>query len=133
VKTIVIVNPVSGRGRAKKLIPTIERFLRASGLEFDLLQSERPWHTAELAESAARQGIDTVVVAGGDGTVNEAINGLIRISDEVKAVNLKLVETINSAGQWNNIFLEAIVGRGVVGGSTSLGGNRAHYAIGVRE
>ncbi len=77
-KTIVIVNPVSGRGRAKKLVPTIERLLHASGLDFELLQSERPWHTAEIAESAARQGIEALVVAGGDGTVNEAINGLMR-------------------------------------------------------
>jgi YegS/Rv2252/BmrU family lipid kinase len=78
VKTIVIVNPASGRGRAKKQIPTIERILRASGLDFDLLQSERPWHAAEIAEAAARRGIDAVIAAGGDGTVNEVINGLMR-------------------------------------------------------
>lgn len=77
-KTIVIVNPASGRGRARKQIPTIERILRASGLDFDLLQSERPCHTAELAEAAARQGLEAVIAAGGDGTVNEAINGLMR-------------------------------------------------------
>jgi len=78
VKTIVIVNPASGRGRARRLIPTIERILRASGLDFDLLQSERPWHTAELAEAAARQDVNAVIAAGGDGTVNEVINGLMR-------------------------------------------------------
>jgi diacylglycerol kinase (ATP) len=78
VKTLVIVNPVSGRGRAKKLIPTLERILRASNLDFNLLQSERPWHTAELAEDAAHQGVEAVIAAGGDGTVNEAINGLMR-------------------------------------------------------
>ena len=77
-KTLVIVNPVSGRGRAKKLIPTLERILRASNLDFNLLQSEWPWHTAELAEDAAHQGVEAVIAAGGDGTVNEAINGLMR-------------------------------------------------------
>ncbi len=76
-KTIVIVNPASGRGRAQKLTPTIERILHASGLDFDLLQSERPWHAAEIAEAAARQGVDAVIAAGGDGTVNETINGLM--------------------------------------------------------
>ena len=76
-KITVIVNPASGRGRARKQIPTIERILRASNLDFDLLQSERPWHTAEIAEAAARQGVDAVIAAGGDGTVNEAINGLM--------------------------------------------------------
>ena len=77
-KTLVIVNPVSGRGRAKKLIPTLERILRASNLDFNLLQSEWPWHTAKLAEDAAHQGVEAVIAAGGDGTVNEAINGLMR-------------------------------------------------------
>ena len=77
-KTTVIINPASGRGRARKLAPTIERLLCASEMDFDLLPSERPWHTAELAETAARQGVDVVIAAGGDGTVNEAINGLMR-------------------------------------------------------
>jgi YegS/Rv2252/BmrU family lipid kinase len=78
VKTIVIVNPVSGRGRARKRIPNIERLLRASPLDFSLHLSERPWHAAEIAEAAARQGVDAVIAAGGDGTVNEIINGLMR-------------------------------------------------------
>jgi len=77
-KTTVIVNPASGRGRARKQIPTIERMLRASNLDFDLLQSKRPWHAAEIAEAAARQSVEAVIAAGGDGTVNEVINGLMR-------------------------------------------------------
>jgi len=77
VKTTVIVNQASGRGRARKLIPTIERMLRASDLDFNLLLSERPWHAAEIAEAAARQGAEAVIAAGGDGTINEVINGLM--------------------------------------------------------
>ena len=77
-KTLVILNPASGRGRARRLIPAIQQALRASGLDFDLLLSERPWHTVELAERAAREGRETIITAGGDGTANEAINGLMR-------------------------------------------------------
>ena len=77
-KATVILNPASGRGRGKKILPTLERLLNASGLDFDLLQSERPWHAADLAERAAREGCDAVITAGGDGTANEAINGLMR-------------------------------------------------------
>lgn len=76
-KATVILNPASGRGRGKKILPTLERFLNASGLDFNLVQSERPWHAAEIAEAASRQGVDAVVAAGGDGTVNETINGLM--------------------------------------------------------
>lgn len=77
-KTAVLLNPASGHGRAGKLVPTIERLLRASDLDFDLIQSERPWHCSELAEAAAHRGVNVVVAAGGDGTVNETINGLMR-------------------------------------------------------
>ena len=77
-KTTVILNPASGRGRGKKILPTLERLLHASNLDFNLLLSERPWHAAELAETAARQDADIVVSAGGDGTLNEIINGMMR-------------------------------------------------------
>ncbi len=77
-KTTVILNPTSGRGRGKKLLPILERLLDASNLDYRLLQSERPWHAVELAESASREGHDAVITAGGDGTANEAINGLMR-------------------------------------------------------
>ena len=77
-KATVILNPASGRGRGKKLLPTLEQLLHASNLDFNLLLTERPWHAAELAESAARQDTDVVVSAGGDGTLNEIINGLMR-------------------------------------------------------
>lgn len=74
----VIVNPTAGRGLGEKSIPRIESSLRESGLDFTLVRTQSMWHAAELAENAARQGYDVVVCASGDGTVNEAINGLMR-------------------------------------------------------
>lgn len=77
-KYYIIVNPTSGRGLGAKSIPQIESSLNASGLDFTLVQTERIWHAADLAEQAARDRYDVVVCASGDGTVNEAINGLMR-------------------------------------------------------
>lgn len=77
-KYLVIVNPTSGRGHAEKVIPQIEEELRKHGLDFDLVRTERPWHAAELAEQAAKDGYDVLIVASGDGTANEAVNGLMR-------------------------------------------------------
>lgn len=77
-KYLIIVNPTSGRGFAGKSIPKIEALLKSHNLEFDLVQTERPWHAAELTEKAAREKVDVVVVASGDGTANEAINGLMK-------------------------------------------------------
>lgn len=74
----VIVNPTSGRGLGEKSIPQIESNLQESGLDFTLVRTERVWHAGELAEAAARDGYDVIVCASGDGTVNEAINGIMK-------------------------------------------------------
>lgn len=74
----IIVNPTSGRGFALKMIPVMEQKLKALGLDFDLVQTEKPWHAADLAEKAAMDGFDVVVSASGDGTANEVLNGLMR-------------------------------------------------------
>ncbi len=77
-KYFVIVNPTSGRGLGEKSIPHIESSLREIGLDFTLVQTERMWHASELAEGAARDGYDVIVCASGDGTINEAINGMMK-------------------------------------------------------
>jgi len=77
-KYFVIVNPTSGRGFAGKNIPQIEAFLTSHHLDYELVLTERPWHAAELAEKGARENYDVIVVASGDGTANEALNGLMK-------------------------------------------------------
>lgn len=77
-KYFVIVNPTSGRGLGERSIPHIESSLREYGLDFTLVKTERVWHAADLAENAVREGYDVIVCASGDGTVNEAINGIMR-------------------------------------------------------
>ncbi|WKZ39429.1 MAG: diacylglycerol kinase family lipid kinase [Anaerolineales bacterium] len=77
-KYFVIVNPTSGRGLGGRSIQQIESFLKENGVDFTLVQTEGVWHAAELAEGAARGGYSVIVCASGDGTVNEAINGIMR-------------------------------------------------------
>lgn len=73
--TCVIYNPAAGRGRAEKLLTE----LRASpGAEIELKPSQRPEHAVELARAAADEGFAKVVAAGGDGTVHEVANGVLR-------------------------------------------------------
>ncbi len=81
-KVCVILNPVSGRGRAARLRSRVERALNNSSLDFNLVQSERPLHAIELAAQASRDGYDTIISAGGDGTLNEIVNGLMRARAE---------------------------------------------------
>lgn len=75
--TCVIFNPAAGRGRARKLIDRV-RAWAAPGAE--LRPTSEPGHGAELARIAADEGFERVIAAGGDGTVNEVGNGLMRAS-----------------------------------------------------
>lgn len=80
-KYIVIANPTSGRGTGARMIPLIEQLMAQHHLDMQLIRTERPGHAIELAKQAAAQGCECVVAAGGDGTVNEVINGLIQFKE----------------------------------------------------
>ncbi|NPV85199.1 MAG: diacylglycerol kinase family lipid kinase [Anaerolineae bacterium] len=73
----VIVNPTAGKGVAGASIPILEQKLNESGMAYELVKTERPWHAAELARQAIRSGFEVAVAVGGDGTVNEIINGIV--------------------------------------------------------
>jgi diacylglycerol kinase (ATP) len=61
--------------------PDIVRRAAVAGLHGEALVSSRPGEISDLAERAAREGARLVVVVGGDGSVNEAVNGLLRAED----------------------------------------------------
>ena len=72
----VILNPYSGRYTGRLRWPDAQAALEAAGFEYELAATERPGHARELARDAARAGCSPIVVAGGDGTVSEVVNGL---------------------------------------------------------
>jgi YegS/Rv2252/BmrU family lipid kinase len=78
----VILNPVAGRGYGGRAEPELREWLKAEGVEFDLVRTARPGHAAELAEQAVNDGFGTVVAAGGDGTSNEVLNGLMAAAQD---------------------------------------------------
>ncbi len=72
----LIVNPAAGAGRSGRRWPPIQAHLKDIGLRFDFTLTEAPGHATELARDAARNGHDMIVSVGGDGTLNEVVNGL---------------------------------------------------------
>ncbi len=71
-----IVNPVSGRGKGRVLGEQLIERLKRLSIDFELHWTERPGHAIELAEQGA-QSHTVVVSVGGDGTLNEVVNGLV--------------------------------------------------------
>lgn len=76
--TLVIFNPNAMRGRAYRRIAKVEHALESAGLPFEMIVSEQPGHAIELARRAALAGRELIVAAGGDGTINEVVNGLMQ-------------------------------------------------------
>ena len=77
----VILNPTAGRGAAARAWPGVRAVLEGGGARVELAETARHGHAVELAEAAARAGWPAVVAVGGDGTVHEVANGLLRASD----------------------------------------------------
>jgi diacylglycerol kinase (ATP) len=78
----VILNPFSGRGDALKRLDEMKAALTAAGVVYDLALTERPNHAIELAQQAVAQGYSPIVAAGGDGLLNEVINGVAMAAGE---------------------------------------------------
>jgi len=74
----VIVNPVAGAGRTAREWPRIMNFFKRQGLNFEHDITEAPGHAVELARDATKNGYETVISIGGDGTINEIVNGLYK-------------------------------------------------------
>ncbi len=74
----VILNPAAGRGAARRAESVVARAFRAQGWAVDVARTEGPGHGQELAAQAVRQGARHVIAVGGDGTVHEVANGLLR-------------------------------------------------------
>jgi YegS/Rv2252/BmrU family lipid kinase len=75
-----IVNPVAGGGAARRAWIAVRPVLEAAGTA-EMVETRGRGHAAELAESAARAGWPAIVALGGDGTVHETANGLLRAAD----------------------------------------------------
>jgi YegS/Rv2252/BmrU family lipid kinase len=71
-----IFNPTSGGGRFRRDLPLIVESFRALGWDAVERATEGEGHATVLAREALEEGVDRVVVIGGDGTVNEVLNGL---------------------------------------------------------
>ena len=80
-KTLLVVNPASGNGNTGRGWRKSERLLRRDlRFPFDVAMTDEPGHATHIVRKAVSRGVERIVSVGGDGTLNEVINGLF--SDE---------------------------------------------------
>ena len=73
-----MLNPAAGRGAAARALDPIAREFHHQGWSVEVERTERPGHGAELAARAVQAGAQRIVAVGGDGTVHDVANGLLR-------------------------------------------------------
>jgi len=81
-KAFLIYNPASGRRRKRRAedISRVAAIFRNAGVEVEACATTHAGSAVQQVQQAAEAGFDTVVACGGDGTANEALNGLMRAS-----------------------------------------------------
>lgn len=74
---LVIVNPASGRPDGGRGWRAIEQALRQADVNFDVVHTQHPGHGETLARQALHDGLRHIVAVGGDGSVNEIVQGIL--------------------------------------------------------
>ncbi len=100
----VIVNPNAGRRRGYRDWPVIEALFRSYGLPFEVVFTESRGHATDITREAIARGVRNIAVAGGDGTMNEVVNGIFTQS-EVRSESITLgMITIGTGNDWGRMF-----------------------------
>jgi YegS/Rv2252/BmrU family lipid kinase len=76
-KACLIHNPTAGPWDVQRSLKRVQSSLKRRGWSVQLQLTEKPGDAITLARAAAQDSYDVAIVAGGDGTINEAVNGLI--------------------------------------------------------
>ena len=111
-KTIVIVNPQAGNGRTEKIWPNIESALEKSIGSFEVLQTTCRGDATDLSRRILTEDAARIVAVGGDGHLNEVLNGFIendlpvnaesRLSFVMTGTGCDFQRSLGISGKWQN-------------------------------
>ena len=109
-KTIVIVNPQAGNGRTEKIWPNIESALEKSIGSFEVLQTTCRGDATDLSRRILKEDAARIVAVGGDGHLNEVLNGFIendlpvnaesRLSFVMTGTGCDFQRSLGISGKW---------------------------------
>ncbi|MEO1823127.1 MAG: diacylglycerol kinase family protein [Candidatus Lambdaproteobacteria bacterium] len=111
-KTIVIVNPQAGNGRTEKIWPNIESALEKSIGSFEVLKTTCRGDATDLSRKILKEDAARIVAVGGDGHLNEVLNGFIendlpvnaesRLSFVMTGTGCDFQRSLGISGKWQN-------------------------------
>ncbi|MCB0207922.1 MAG: diacylglycerol kinase family lipid kinase [Anaerolineae bacterium] len=87
----VILNTYGGLLKHQEKINIVEQALQTAGLDYQLVPTEHVGHALELARQAALESWPIIVAAGGDGTINEVLNGLMQADPNTQRSTLGII------------------------------------------
>jgi YegS/Rv2252/BmrU family lipid kinase len=101
---LVIVNPNAGNGKGHKDWGLIEGFLRKNHLTVSVKFTKAKGHAVQLTHEAVREGFRNILTVGGDGTLNEVVNGIFT-SDACHSTDITLaLIPVGTGNDWGRMF-----------------------------
>lgn len=103
-KWFAIINPNAGSGKGKTDWPQIESLLKKSGVDFDFIFTEFKYHAVELTVNAINKGYTKILSVGGDGTLNEVVNGVF-IQSKYPTTEITIgVISVGTGNDWSRMY-----------------------------
>ena len=98
--TAIVLNPEAGDGQAGNNWPWVDKILREHGILFDTFETNKDGNIVKAVKEIAESGYGRIVGAGGDGTQNAVINGIMRAAvDERPEYGILPFGTANDIGK----------------------------------
>jgi len=103
-KYLVIVNPNAGKGKGKKDWEKISGLLKIEGFSFEYVFTKQKHHAIELSRENIEKGYRKIIVVGGDGTMNEVVNGVFGQNKVPVAEIILGMITVGTGNDWGRMF-----------------------------
>lgn len=103
-KWFVVVNPEAGTGKGFRDWPIVNDMLERQGLKFDFAFTERKYHAVEITVWAIRNGFNRIAIVGGDGTLNEVLNGVFIQTERPPSEIILGVIGVGTGNDWQRSF-----------------------------
>ena len=94
-KILLIINPISGKKIYTKILPKIKEILKKQLFDLNIIESKYKGHIEKIVLTKEIKKFYCITIMGGDGSLHEAINGMMKRQDNTK-IPLSIIESNTS-------------------------------------